>query len=281
MMRVLLPLLVLVGAGVTFWSVLAPEDLGLGAAVFPAEVVRRGELVDQLFTELAVLMGVLLVLTAVLLAFAVARGAGRRDGEGSARTGSTALEVVWTVIPAIALVGFLVRQLEVRSAFASAAELPRSGSITPPFVVGVDAHQFEWRFRYPGRDGVVWTADDLVSVSELAVPAGRAVELVMRSRDVIHSFFAPALRTKRDVVPGRDTRLSFVIEAGDLPMALAPVDGGEAAPGLPAAGVVLGLECAELCGWGHAAMVGRIRVLDDGGLDTWLTARSEERLSAE
>lgn len=270
MMRAVLPLLVLLGAAVTFWSVYAPEDVGLAAAVFPAEVVREGERIDRLFHELAGLMGVLLVLTAVLLAYAVVRGAGRRDGEGSARTGSTALEVLWTALPAAALVVFLVRQLDTRAAFASAADVEGLGARC---VVGVDAHQFEWRFRYPGADGAVWTADDVVSLGELGLPAGRPIELVMRSRDVIHSFFAPALRTKRDVVPGRDTRLAFVIDPADLPQ-VPPGGGAEA-------GAVLGLECAELCGWGHAAMVGRIRALAPDAFELWLAARAAERLATD
>jgi cytochrome c oxidase subunit 2 len=153
---------------------------------------------------------------------------------------------------------------------------PRAAGLGAPFIVGVDAHQFEWRFRYPGADRAVWTADDVVSLGELALPAGRPVELVMRSRDVIHSFFAPALRTKRDIVPGRDTRLAFVIDPADLPLgfgeATGPGSRGEA---------MLGLECAELCGFGHAAMVGRIRVLGDEALTGWLTACAEERTAED
>ena len=273
MKRYLLALLILSGAGTAFWSVLSPHELGLGAAVFPDEVTLGGEAVDRLFDEISALMGGLLLLTAALIAWTVVRGAGRRDGEGSARSGSTALELVWTALPALALVFVLVRQLEVREQLTAA---PRAVGLGAPFVVGVDAHQFEWRFRYPGADGAVWTADDVVSLGELALPAGRPVELVMRSRDVIHSFFAPALRTKRDVVPGRDTRLAFVIDPADLPLGFGTATGsgsrGEA---------VLGLECAELCGWGHAAMVGSIRVLGDEALTDWLTARAAERVAED
>jgi cytochrome c oxidase subunit 2 len=267
MMRWLLPLLVLAGAGAAFWSVLSPHELGLGAADFPAEVVVGGEEVDRLFIEIAGLMGLLLVSTAVLIAYAVARGTGRRDGEGSRRTHGGALEVVWTLLPAAALVLLLVRQLDVRAAMAEASTGPGLGT---GFAVGVDAHQFEWRFRYPGADGALWTRDDVVSLGELAVPAGRAVVLDMRSRDVIHSFFAPALRTKRDIVPGRSTRLAFVVDPDDLPLSFGAR--GEA---------LLGLECAEYCGWGHAAMVGRVRVLADEPLEDWLRARAEERTAAD
>jgi len=272
-MRYVLPLLVLMGAGAAFWSVLSPHELWLGAAAFPAEVTFGGEAVDRLFDEISALMGGLLLLTAVLIAWAVMRGTGRRDGEGSARNGSTALELVWTALPAVALGFVLVRQLEVREQLMAA---PRAAGLGAAFAVGVDAHQFEWRFRYPGADGAVWTADDVVSIGELALPAGRPIELVMRSRDVIHSFFAPALRTKRDVVPGRDTRMTFVIDPADLPL------GFGAATGAGSRGeALLGLECAELCGWGHAAMVGRISVLGAEALTDWLTARVAERTAED
>lgn len=272
MMRLLLPLLVLACAGAAFWSILSPSDVGLGLAVFPDEVVRGGEVVDRLFDEISALMGFLLLLTSFLIAWAVVKGAGRRDGQGSARTGSAALEFVWTVLPALALAALLVRQLEVRRHIAEAPYRPSAGleRAGAPFVVGVDAHQFEWRFRYPGRDGEVWTADDLVSIGVLAVPTERPIELVMRSRDVIHSFFAPALRTKRDIVPGRDTHIAFAIEAADLPLSFEHQR--EA---------IIGLECAELCGFGHSAMVGRIRVLGDESLTTWLTERAQERTAED
>lgn len=268
-MRYWLPFLLLAGAGVAFWSVLSPHELGLGAAVFPPEVTYGGEEVDRLFDDISAVMGALLLLTAALLSWAVLRGAGRRDGEGSARRGGTALEVTWTALSAAVLAFLLVRQLDVRERLAA---VPEGASSAATFVVGVDAHQFEWRFRYPGADGEAWTADDPVSIGELALPAGRRVELVMRSRDTVHSFFAPALRTKRDVVPGRDTRLSFAIDPADLPLGFGEGERGEA---------ILAIECAELCGFGHAAMVGRIRVLADEALGAWIAARTAERTAED
>jgi len=267
--RLLLALLVLGASGAAFWSVLSPHQMGLGAATFPDEITLGGERVDLLFDEIAALMGLVLLLTAGLTAWAVVRSTGRRDGHGTARTGSAALEATWTVLPALALVALLVRQLEVRDVMR---EAPRAEGLGPVFRVGVDAHQFEWRFRYPGADGEVWTADDILTLGELALPPGRPIELVMRSRDVIHSFFAPALRTKRDVVPGRDTLLAFVIDGADLPLGFEDDS---------ASGVLFGIECAELCGFGHGAMVARIRVLGAAPLAAWVSARARERLARD
>ena len=87
----------------------------------------------------------------------------------------------------------------------------------------VTGKQWMWSFAYPGGGG---------SNGVLYVPAGRPVELVMTSRDVIHSFYVPAFRVKQDVVPGRSTSLWFEVEKpGRYPIL-----------------------CAEFCGTGHSTM---------------------------
>ena len=98
-------------------------------------------------------------------------------------------------------------------------------------VVYVTAKQWMWTFAYP--DGTR-TRDVLV------VPEHRAVELVMTSRDVIHSFYVPAFRIKQDVIPGR-----FVAAWID-----------HADPGS------YPLRCAEFCGLSHSRMLGEVRVVD-------------------
>ena len=81
--------------------------------------------------------------------------------------------------------------------------------------VDVVAKQFEWNFRYPGPDGQLGTADDLLTVGALVVPVNHPVNCRLRSLDVIHSFFLPNVRFKQDAVPGltipflfRPTKLS-------------------------------------------------------------------------
>jgi len=112
---------------------------------------------------------------------------------------------------------------------------------TPPanamdvYVVG---KQWMWTFAYP---------DGNATTSELVVPVGRPVRLLMTSRDVIHSFFIPQFRVKQDVLPGRTTTLWF--EANK--------------PG------VYDIFCAEYCGTEHSMMRGRVIVLDDGAWAEW------------
>jgi heme/copper-type cytochrome/quinol oxidase subunit 2 len=95
-------------------------------------------------------------------------------------------------------------------------------------VVTVRAHaeQWGWRFTQPGPDGPAETR------GVLHIPAGRTVEVVVTSADVIHAFWVPRLAGKIDAVPGRENRLRLQADAP---------------------GRYDGL-CAEFCGLGHAAM---------------------------
>jgi cytochrome c oxidase subunit 2 len=97
----------------------------------------------------------------------------------------------------------------------------------------------------------MWKAQHLTGqreINELHVPLGRTIRLIMSSQDVIHSFFMPAFRIKRDVVPGAMAELSFRPERAG----------------------VFHLFCAEYCGTDHARMRGRIVVMDQQQFETWL-----------
>jgi cytochrome c oxidase subunit II len=96
----------------------------------------------------------------------------------------------------------------------------------PPLRVGAHAMQWHWEFHYPEAEGVAATPD------RLHIPAGRPVDVVVTSADVIHSFWVPRLAGKIDAIPGHETVLR--IEA-DRP------------------GVYRGV-CAEFCGDGHTEM---------------------------
>jgi cytochrome c oxidase subunit 2 len=114
--------------------------------------------------------------------------------------------------------------------------------ITPPAnatTVYVTAKQWMWKFSYgDGR-----SANDV-----LTVPQGRPVRLVMTSRDVIHSFYVPAFRNKRDVLPGRYTTLWFE----------------------PTAAGTYPILCAEYCGTSHSMMRGTVVVLPPDEYEEWL-----------
>lgn len=261
MTRVLACLLLLAALVAAIWTVVDPEAFGGATGWFPAEVGRGAEVVDALFARINAVIAALLVLTFTLLVAAVWRGARRSAGEGSDAHGSGALEVFWTVVPALVLGWLTFDQIGARGEIADAV----AGE--PDLVVVVEGAQFDWRFRYPGDDGVHGTLDDVVEVGEMPLPVGRVVEARMVTRDVIHSFFVPALRLKRDLVPGTETPLRFAIDADDL-----------AAAGDPDR---LDLRCAELCGWGHATMVGTLRPMRPADFDAWHAGASAARFQGD
>jgi cytochrome c oxidase subunit II len=151
----------------------------------------------------------------------------------------------------------------------------RSESMTDPHATRVEITgvQFQWYFRYPGSDGRFGeirpdlidapagnplglnpadphAADDIVS-SILMLPAGRHVEVTLRSIDVIHGLFIPGMRLKQDAIPGMTGHLEFTpTVVGDYPIL-----------------------CTQVCGLGHYRMQARLRVVSPADYDQWLAAR--------
>lgn len=114
-------------------------------------------------------------------------------------------------------------------------------------VVEIKPRQFQWDIAYAGADGKFDTPDDIKTVNQLNVPAGKDILLKLSAQDVIHSFFIPEFRMKQDAVPGMLTTFWF-----NCPK---PVN--------------LEIACAELCGIGHGRMRGYLKVMDQAKYDEW------------
>lgn len=178
-------------------------------------------------------LGVFILVEGALL-YAVFRFRGRpNDPEPRQIHGNTAIEIVWTLIPALILASIAVPT--VRGIFRT-NELPGENAVK----IQVIGHQWWWEFRYPEYD--------ITTANELYIPVGRTVELYQTSQDVIHSFWPPRLAGKRDVFPNRETRLWFKADAaGEFPG-----------------------QCAEFCGIQHARMSFRVRAQAPEEFDAWL-----------
>ena len=125
--------------------------------------------------------------------------------------------------------------------------------------VEVMPEQFAWNIRYAGADGLFRTADDIVTINQLHVPADRPVIVQLSSKDVIHSFFLPNFRLKMDAVPGMVTSLYF----------------------RPARTGTFDIACAEHCGFGHYRMQGFLTVDRPEVFAQWLADQAAEQGPAD
>ncbi len=171
--------------------------------------------------------------------FAAWRFRKRRDDDGSLPEqvhGNIKLELAWTILPALILVG--VGGASVLT-ILDLAQKPKDA-----MEVTVIGQQWWWEYRYDvNKDGT----DDIITANDLVIPAGVPIALNITSRDVIHSFWIPALNGKRDAVPGREAPLN--LEA-DKP------------------GIFRG-QCTEFCGLSHGYMRMRVVALDKADFAAW------------
>jgi cytochrome c oxidase subunit II len=193
--------------------------------------------IDRLFWFILVLTGVVFIVTEMTLFFFLWRYDAKTNTRPVKFThGSHTLEVCWTIVPAATLLFIALYQMNTWAA-AKMRRPTEDGRPMAP-TVEVSARQFEWRLRYPGEDGILGTKDDLFDVNDLHVPVGEDTLVNLKSMDVLHSFFLPNLRVKQDAVPGML-----------IPVWFRPLVEGE-----------FDIPCAELCGWGHYKMKGRLVV---------------------
>jgi len=206
----------------------------------PEDVSTFGPKIDQMFYLIYYITGVTFFLvTGLMIAFLILYR--HRDGRRATYThGNTTLEIIWTIVPALILVML---------AFMSKAQWDLIKKNAPPgdVIVQVTAKQFNWEVLYPGPDGKFGTPDDFQVDNDVHVPVNKVVRVLLRSKDVIHSFFVPVLRLKQDALPGREIVMWFQ----------ATKPGSYEIP------------CAELCGFGHSGMKGTLIVHDPAGYEAW------------
>ena len=220
------------------WFWLLPTALSLACGgTFPQSTFAPksdySAAIDALFSDIFLWAVVVFVIVESLLLFAIVRYRARPGGPAAKPLhGHTALEIGWTLAPALILVFIAVPTM--RTIFATAGHAPE-GALR----VEVIGHQWWWEYRYP--------ALGITAVNELHLPVGTPVQLDMTSADVIHSFWVPALGGKRDLTQGRINRIAFRADS---------------------IGEYWG-QCAEFCGASHANMRLRVFVQPDTAFDAW------------
>lgn len=250
--------------------------VGLGAVAYvafsrgwwlPPLASEHGARIDFLFKTTLVITALVFLLVQLTLGFFALRYRFREGRPALHFLESRTLEALWTLIPAAILTTLILMGGRTWSQIHSPP---------PPdaFMVEVTGQQFKWAFRYPGEDGTFGpTNPDLIDETnnplgldmkdrasqddiffpagqgELHLPVNRPCLILIRSKDVLHSFFLPNFRVKMDAVPGMTTRFWFV----------------------PKRTGTFELACAELCGLGHYQMRGTVVVEEEEALRQWLS----------
>lgn len=236
---------------------------------FPEAITQHGRWVDDQFMLTLVVTGIIFILAQFALGFAVFRFGRRRSEPASYVRGNDRWEILWTVGATILFVGLTFMGY---SAWAEARFADfRSAPLSPDrVVVEVTGQQFAWNMRYPGADGKFGPLDisliddamgnalgvdrnhpdgkDDIIVPRMAVPVNREIEVILRTKDVLHDFFVPELRIKLDTVPGLIGSLHFKPEKVGT----------------------YEIPCSELCGLGHYKMRSFMDVMEPAKYDAWL-----------
>jgi len=197
--------------------------------------------IDHLLNVMIVLSAFVFSLVMVMLFYALwkfkAKPGDESDGEPI--HGNTRLEVAWTLIPTIIVLfagGYSWKVLD-------EIEEPAKN----PLTVSVFSQQYAWSFAYPGKD-YAW------SEGELHVPVDRQIHFKMHALDVIHSFWVPEWRIKKDNVPGITTTAIVT----------------------PDRVGTYQLVCTELCGFGHASMRAKVVVEPRADFERWVEGLDQE-----
>jgi cytochrome c oxidase subunit 2 len=203
----------------------------------PMKASSQAGTIDTLYDVLAVASCFIFSLVASMLTVSVLHFR-RHHGDlsdGRPIHGHTGLEIVWTTIPAIIVTGAAIYS----GVVLADIEKPKPGTQT----IDVTGQQFAWTFGYKSAG--------VKSAGELHLVKGTNYYFNIRATDVIHSFWVPEFRLKKDAVPGMTTHVR-----------IQPTRFG-----------TYSVVCAELCGLGHSTMRATVKVEDQAAFDRWVAAQ--------
>ena len=200
--------------------------------LFPEQASTVAARVDNLYFFMIAVSGFFAVVVTVMVVFFAIKYRRRHDDEvGEPIHGSLALELLWTGIPfVIAMVMFVWGS----SVYFALARVPEEA--LDIYAVG---KQWMWKFQH--REGQR-------EINELHVPVNTPVRMIITSEDVLHDLYFPSFRVKTDAIPGRYTQVWFnATKVGTFH-----------------------IFCAEYCGTKHSGMIGTVHVLPETEYQAWL-----------
>lgn len=235
----------------------------------PDPITEVGRAIDASFMFTLVGTGIIFLLAQAALGYAVWRFGKRASGPAADMHGNPKLELLWTAAAAVIFVSLTCFGYSI---WAETRFIEEKSMAPSPdrLVVEVTGQQFVWNMRYAGADNQFGptridliddaagnpvgvdrsdpAGSDDIMVPEMRVPVNKEVEVVLKSKDVLHNFFVPELRIKLDTVPGLVGKLRFKPEAEGK----------------------YEIVCSELCGLGHYKMRSFLYVVSEEEYAAWI-----------
>ncbi len=211
--------------------------------------------INRLFDVITLLVGIPFLVASYLLFSFILRFKAKSGRKALYITGTEHQYIKWIHRAHIPILAFdvIIVVMAVNVWFAVKQNLPEANA-----TVRVIAQQWAWTFVHPGPDNVLDTADDITTINELHVAANTLYHFKLESLDVLHDFSIPAFRLKQDAIPGRVITGWFeATRTGDFL-----------------------IQCAEICGIGHALMPARIFVESSEQHSAWVEANSPISVAA-
>lgn len=249
-----------------------------GKTGFQAPATAIAERTQNLDAFLLVVITVIVLVVVGLIAYAMIRFNRKSNKTPATFTHNTKIEIAWTLLPILVLLGIMAPSLKV---LFFQQEIPEAD-----ITIKTTGYQWYWGYEYVGTDlsydsymigsGATggdfrmtpeveaqlveagYTKDEFLLATDTAVvvPSGKDVVIQVTGGDVIHSWTIPAFGVKQDAVPGRLAELWFNVDEGKE-------------------GTYFG-QCSELCGIQHAYMPITVHVVTQAEYDAWLAASLEE-----
>jgi cytochrome c oxidase subunit 2 len=204
--------------------------------LFPEQASTVAARVDNLYFFMVATSAFFAILVTILVVVFAVKYRRRHDDEiGEPIHGSLALELLWTGIPFVVAMVMFVWGASVYFAIAR----------VPEETLDIYAVGKQWMWKFQHREGQR-------EINELHVPVNTPVRMIITSEDVLHDLYFPSFRVKMDAIPGRYTQVWFnATKTGTYH-----------------------IFCAEYCGTKHSGMIGRVVVMEPGDYQAWLGGTS-------
>jgi cytochrome c oxidase subunit 2 len=211
------------------------------AGCVPNSVTEQGRAIHGAYNLFLYIAAVVFLVVSVLVLWSVVRYRRRGDDLPEQTHGNNTLELLWTLIPTVIVLGLFWVTLVAQDKVQTPAD-------RPALTVDVTAFQWSWRFRHEESGAEVVGGPG--SIPELVVPVGQPVRVRLRTTDVVHAFYVPQTLFKRQAIPGVTNEFDLTFEK---------------------VGIYHG-QCTQFCGLAHADMAFRVRVVSQGEFQSWVAS---------